>query len=149
MDLFDWMFIISGFIFFISMIGAILLMANNKMKTVRIFGVILAVLMLPIIAILINYIVIGKDLRLIIYLVLIFIYLLAEFLLDSVFKIDFRSKTSTHVPYIIVEWGAAFSFLFGTIYLDKTIGWIIAIFFWTFIAVLVYYIIKRRKNKEI
>jgi hypothetical protein len=148
MDLFDWMFIASGFIFFISMIGAILLMANDKMKTVKIFGVILTVLMLPIIAILINYIVIGKDLRFFIYLVLIFIYLLAEFLLDSVFKIDFRSKTSKHVPYIIIEWAAAFSFLFGTIYLNATIGWIIAIFFWTFIAVLIYYIVKRRKNNK-
>ena len=148
MDVFDWMFIASGFIFFISMIGAILLMANNKMKTVKIFGVILTVLMIPIIAILIDYVVIGKDLRFIIYLVLIFIYLLAEFLLDQVFKYDFRSKTSTHVPYIVLEWAAAFSFLFGTIYLDATMGWIIAIFFWAFIGVLVYYIIKRRKNKE-
>ena len=147
MDLFDWMFIISGFIFFVSMISAILLMANNKMKTVKIFGLILAVLMLPIIAILINYIVIGKDLRLIIYLVLILSYLMAELLLDMVFKIDFRSKTSTHVPYIILEWAAAFSFLFGTLSLDITIGWIIAFFIWTFISALVYYIIKRRKNK--
>lgn len=142
------MFIISGFIFFVSMMSAILLMANDKMRTIRIFGVILAVLTLPIIAILINYILIGKDLRFIIYLVLILIYLLAEFLLDSVFKFDFRSKTSTHVPYIIIEWAAAFSFLFGTIYLDTTMGWIIAIFFWAFIGVLVYYIIKRRKKKE-
>ncbi len=148
MNLFDWMFIISGFIFFVSMISALLLMANNKMKTVKIFGVILAVLMLPIIAILINYAVIGKDLRFFIYLILILIYLIAESLLDMVFKIDFRSKTSRHVPYIIVEWGAAFSFLFGTIALDTTIGWIIAIFFWTFIAALIYYIIKRRRNKE-
>jgi len=148
MDLFDWMFIISGFIFFVSMTSAILLMANNKMKTVKIFGLILAVLMLPIIAILINYIVIGKDLRLIIYLVLILSYLMAELLLDMVFKVDFRSKTSTHVPYIILEWAAAFSFLFGTLSLDITIGWIIAFFFWTFIGALVYYIIKRRKNNE-
>jgi len=147
MNLFDWMFIVSGFIFFVSMISAILLMANNKMKTVKIFGLILAVLMLPIIAILINYIVIGKDLRLIIYLVLILSYLMAELLLDMVFKVDFRSKTSTHVPYIILEWAAAFSFLFGTLSLDITIGWIIAFFIWTFIGALVYYIIKRRKNK--
>jgi len=61
MDVFDWMFIASGFIFFVSMISAILLMAKNKMKTVKIFGPILAVLMLPIIAILINYIVIGNK----------------------------------------------------------------------------------------
>ena len=148
MDLFDWMFIISGFIFFVSMISAILLMANEKMKTVKIFGLILAVLMLPIIAILINYTVFGRDLRFIIYLVLILSYLMAELLLDMVFKVDFRSKTSTHVPYIILEWAAAFSFLFGTLSLDITIGWIIAFFFWIFIVVLVYYVIKRRKNKK-
>ena len=142
------MFIVSGFIFFISMISAILLMANKKMKTVKIFGPILAVLMLPIVAILINYIVIGKDLRFIIYLILILSYLMAELLLDMVFKIDFRSKTSRHVPYIILEWAAAFSFLFGTLSIDVTIGWIIAFFFWTFIFALVYYIIKRRKNKK-
>ncbi len=142
------MFIISGFIFFASMISAILLMANDKMKTVRIFGVILAVLMLPILVVLINYIVIGKEIRFVIFSILILIYLMAEFLLDSVFKIDFRSKPSTHVPYIIIEWAAAFSFLFGTIRLDAMIGWIIAIFFWTFIVALVYYIIKRRKASE-
>lgn len=143
------MFIISGFIFFVSMIGAILLMANNKMKTVRIFGVILAVLMLPIIVVLINDIVIVKDIRFVIFSILILIYLMAEFLLDNVFKIDFRSKPSTHVPYIIIEWAAAFSFLFGTIRLDATIGWIIAIFFWTFIVALIYYVIKRRKTEAI
>ena len=148
MDIFDWMFIASSFIFFVSMISAILLMAKNKMKTVRIFGPILAVLMLPIIAVLINYIVFGKDPRFVIYTILILIYLMAESLLDMVFKIDFRSKPIQHVPYIIVEWGAAFSFLFGTIYLDTTIGWVIAIFFWTFIGALVYYIIKQRKKKD-
>ena len=146
MDLFDWMFIFSGFIFFVSMISAILLMANKKMKTVKIFGVILAVLMLPIIAILINYIVIGKELKFIIYLFLILSYLMAELLLDRVFKIDFRSKTSRHVPYIILEYAACFSFVFGTLSLDLTIGWIISFFFWTLIGALVYYIVKRRKN---
>ena len=137
------MFIISSFIFFISMIIAISLMAKDKMKTVKIFGVILLILMLPIIAILINYIVIGKELKFIIYLILILSYLMAEFLLDMVFKYDFRSKLSTHVPYIILEWAACFSFLFGTISLDTTIGWILAPFFWTFICVLIYYLIRK------
>lgn len=149
MDFFDWIFIISGFIFFISMISALLLMANKKMKTVLIVGVILVVLILPIITILINYIVVGKDLRLILYLILILFYLVTEFLLDRVFKIDFRSKLSTHIPYIILEWTAAFSFLYGAIVLDKVIGWIIAVPFWAFIGALIYYLIKQRKaNKK-
>ena len=148
MDLFDWMFIVSGFIFFISMISAVLLMANKKWKTIKIFGVILAVLMLPIIAILINYIVTGKELKFIIYLILILSYLMAELLLDIVFKIDFRSKTSRHVPYIILEYAACFSFVFGTLTLDLTIGWIISFFFWTLIGALVYCIIKLKRKKK-
>jgi len=148
MDLFDLMFVISSFIFFISMISALLLMANEKFKTVRIFGVILAILMLPIIVTLINYIIIGKALNFIIYLVLILIYLLAEFLLDTVFKYDFRSKPSTHVPYIILEYAACFSFVFGIPRLDVIIGWMIWILFWIFLGALVYYLIKQQKKKK-
>ncbi len=145
MDLFDWMFIVSGFIFFVSMISAILLMTYEKIKTVKIFGLILAILMLPIIAILINYIVIG-DLKFNIYLILILSYLMAEFLLDMVFKFDFRSKTSTHVPYIILEYAACFSFVFGTLTLDLIFGWIISFFFWTLLGTLVHHIIKQKKK---
>lgn len=142
------MFIISGFIFFISMISAIILMTNEKMKTIKVFGLILAILMFPIITILINYIVIGRDIKFIIYLILILSYLMAEFLLDMVFKIDFRSKTSSHVLYIILEYAACFSFVFGTLSLDLTIGWIISFFFWTLLGTLVYYIFKQKKNNK-
>lgn len=149
MELFEWMFIISGFVFFISMISALILMANDKMVTVKIFGWILAVLMLPIIAILINFIIIGKDPKFFIYIILIFSYLITEFLLDTVFKIDFRSKTSRHVPYIILEYAACFSFVFGALSIDLTLGWIISFFFWVFLGTLIYYlIIRRKKNKS-
>ena len=148
MDLFEWMFIISGFIFFISMISALMLMANDKMKTVLIFGVILAILMVPIIVILINFVIVGKGLNFIIYLILIFAYLLVEFLLDRVFKIDFRSKPIQHILYIILEWAACFSFLFGVIRLDTMIGWIIATFFYAFVGALIYYLILQVKKKK-
>jgi hypothetical protein len=148
MDLFEWMFIISGFIFFISMISALILMANNNMKTVLIFGIILAILMVPIVIIIINFLIVGKGINFIVYLILIFAYLLAEFLLDRVFKIDFRSKPIQHIPYIILEWAACFSFLFGVIRLDTMIGWIIAIFFYAFVGALIYYLILQWKNKK-
>ena len=147
MDVFEWIFIISGIIFFISMICAFILMINEKWKTVVIFGVILAVLMVPIVIVLINFIIVG-NLYLIICLILIFAYLLAEFLLDRVFKIDFRSKLSQHIPYIILEWTACFSFLFGAIRIDKIIGWIMAIFFWAFVAALIYYLVIQFKKKK-
>jgi len=148
MDLFEWTFIISGFIFFISMISALLLMANDKMKTVLIFGIVLAILMIPIAGILINFLIVGKELKFIIYLILILGYLMAEFLLDRVFKIDFRSKVSQHILYIILEYAACFSFVFGVLSLDNTIGWIISFFFWAFLGALVYYIILVLKKKK-
>jgi hypothetical protein len=148
MELFDWLFIISGIIFFSSIIGVFILMANDKSNNVKVFGVILAVLMLPLIAILINYIAIGKGLNFIIYLVFILLYLVVEFLLDMVFKIDFRSKPSRHVPYIILEYAACFSFVFGSLRLNLTLGWIVSFFFWAFMGALVYLIIKRRKKNK-
>jgi len=119
------------------------------MDEVKVFGIILFIMIFPIILILINYIIIGRALKMLIYLILILIYLILEFLLDSVFKIDFRSKTSTHVPYIIVEWAACYSFLFGSITLDLLWGWIVAFFFFAFIIALVYNIIKRNKEKKL
>ncbi|MFW9951947.1 MAG: hypothetical protein ACFFKA_17655 [Candidatus Thorarchaeota archaeon] len=148
-DFFEWMFIISGFIFFISMISALIFMVNDKKKTVLIIGVILAVLMVPIIAVLINFLIVGNKIDFIIYTILIFCYLLAEFLLDRIFKIDFRSKISLHVPYIILEYAACFSFVFGILKLDLTMGWIISIFFWGFLGVLVYYLIMQKKKKKV
>ncbi len=119
------------------------------MDEVKVFGIILFIMIFPIILILINYIIIGRALKMLIYLILILIYLILEFLLDSVFKIDFRSKTSTHVPYIIVEWAACYSFLFGSITLDLLWGWIVAFFFFAIIIALVYNIIKRNKKKKL
>lgn len=148
MELFDWIFIISGMIFFSSVIGVFILTANNKTDKVKVFGVILFVLILPIIAILVNYIIIGKDVKLVIYVILILIYLIVEFLLDQVFKIDFRSKPSTHVPYIIIEWAACYSFLVGSFALDLTWGWVVAFFFLAFLIALVYNIVKLKKMKE-
>jgi len=146
MELFDWIFIISAIVFFSSIIAVFILTANDKMDNVRIIGIILFVMLLPIILILINYIMTGRDIKLIIYLIFIIIYLVAEFLLDMVLKIDFRSKPSRHVPYIIVEWAACYSFLIGALTLDVTWGWIVAFFFFAFIIALVYNVVKRKKS---
>jgi hypothetical protein len=119
------------------------------MDKLKIFGIILFIMIIPILIILINYIIVGKGVKMIIYLILILIYLILEFLLDMVFKIDFRSKPSRHIPYIIIEWAACYSFLVGAITLDFLWGWIVAFFFFGFIAALVYYIVKsKRKNNS-
>jgi len=129
MDPFDWLFISLSLIFFSSIIGVFILTANEKTDKVKVFGIILFVMIFPVVLILINYIVIGTNIRMIIFLILILLYLIVEFLLDMIIKIDFRSKTSTHVPYIIIEWATCFSFLFGAFRLDLLWGWIVSFFF--------------------
>ncbi|NHJ19554.1 MAG: hypothetical protein EAX91_01330 [Candidatus Lokiarchaeota archaeon] len=146
MDLFDWIFIISGIVFFSSIICVFILTANDKEDKVKIFGIILFIMIFPLISVLIKYSIVG-DLRFIIFLILILSYLVIEFLLDQVFKIDFRSKLSRHIPYIIVEWTACFSFLFGALRLDYTWGWIVSFFFFAFIIALIYNIAKLKRKK--
>ena len=146
MDLFDWIFIISGIVFFSSIICVFILTANDKEDKVKIFGIILFIMIFPLISVLIKYSIVG-DLRFIIFLILILSYLVIEFLLDQVFKIDFRSKLSRHIPYIIIEWTACFSFLFGALRLDYTWGWIVSFFFFAFIIALIYNIAKLKRKK--
>ena len=146
MDLFDWIFIISGIVFFSSIICVFILTANDKEDKVKIFGIILFIMIFPLISVLIKYSIVG-DLRFIIFLILILSYLVIEFLLDQVFKIDFRSKLSRHIPYIIIEWTACFSFLFGALRLDYTWGWIVSFFFFAFIIALIYNIVKLKIKK--
>lgn len=148
MDFYEWMLIVSAFIFFPSMMSALILMARDLLERVKVLGWILGLLMIPIIIDLITFLIVGKDIKLIIYIILIFSYLLAEFLLDQVFKYDFRSKPVTHIPYIILEYAACFSFVFGALSLDMTLGWIVSFLFWAFLGVLVYYIIQRKKVRK-
>ncbi|MFX1275889.1 MAG: hypothetical protein ACFFBP_19765 [Promethearchaeota archaeon] len=148
MVIFDWSFIISGFIFFITIIIVFLLVIKEKMKLVKIIGIILTALIFPLVLVLINYILIQKDIRFIIFILLILSYLIVELILDYILKYDFRSNTKTHVPYIILEYAACFSFVFGALSLNLVMGWVMSFLFWALLGILIYYIIlKKRKEK--
>jgi len=148
MDIFDWIFIISGFIFFSSIIAVFIFWTKDKINLVKVIGYLLIALMAPMVIVLINYFTIGKELKFIIYVILIISYLVVELCLDKIFKIDFRSKPSRHVPYIILEYAACFSFVFGALTLDLVMGWIMSFFFWGLLVTLIYYIIDQKKKKQ-
>ncbi|MHA2324704.1 MAG: hypothetical protein ACXACB_04825, partial [Promethearchaeota archaeon] len=100
-DLYGWIFFISGVIFFISIIGIFISAAKENEKFLRGIGVIIVSLMIPLIIVFIDYLVVGQSLMRFIYMIVLFIYLIVELVLDFILKIEFRDKTSTHVPYII------------------------------------------------
>ena len=68
--------------------------------------------------------------------------------LDFILKIKFRDKTSTHVPYIILEYAACFAFIFNTITINELLGWIVSICFWVMLVTLIYLIITKKKKEK-
>ena len=145
---YDWIFFGSGVIFFISIIGIFISAARENEKFLRGIGVIIISLIIPLIIVFIDYLVIGQELMRFIYLIVIFIYLIVELLLDFILKIDFRAKTRTHVPYIILEYAACFAFIFNTIEINETLGWVVSICFWAMLATLIYYIVLKKKKEK-
>ena len=149
-DVYGWVFTISGVIFFISIIGVFISAAREKEKLLRGIGVITVSLLIPLIIVFIDYLVVGQELKIFIYMSIIFTYLIVELLLDFILKIKFRDKTITHVLYIILEYAACFAFIFISFEINVIMGWIISICFWAMLATLIYYIIiKKKKEKKL
>ncbi len=147
-DLYGWIFFISGVIFFISIIGVFISVAREKEKYLRGIGIIMTSLIIPLVIVFIDYLVIGQELMRYIYIVIIIAYLIVELLLDFILKIEFRDKTRTHVPYIILEYTACFAFIFNTIKIDEILGWVVSICFWVMLATLIYLIITKKKKEK-
>ncbi|MHA2123258.1 MAG: hypothetical protein ACW990_18830 [Promethearchaeota archaeon] len=133
---------------YFSIICVFIAAPKENERILRGIGVIIISLTIPLIIVFINYLVIGLELIRIIYLIFIFAYLIVEVLLDYVFKIKFREKPSTHVPYIILEYIACFAFIFNTIEINDIMGWTISIFFWAMLVALIYNIIMRKKKAK-
>jgi hypothetical protein len=116
----------------------------------KILGIIFMLMALPLAVVFIYYLVKGRNIWIIIRFGFIFLYFLAELLLDFVFKYDFREKWITHAPYIILEYIALFCFIGIATDIDKMWGWIVGIAFWILLGCLIYLYwdkITRRKKK--
>lgn len=149
-DVYGWIFFISGVIFFISIIGVFISAAKEKEKLLKCIGIIIISLIVPLVIVFMNYLVIGEDFRILIYMTIIFAYLIVELFLDFIFKVEFRDKLSTHVPYIILEYAACFAFIFNSFEINVIMGWVISICFWAMLVTLIYYIIiKKKKEKKL
>ncbi|MHA2391611.1 MAG: hypothetical protein ACXAEX_06550 [Promethearchaeota archaeon] len=147
-DVFGWIFFISGVIFFVCIIGVFLSSSKEKENLLKGIGVLMISLLIPLSIVFIGYMIIGQDLKIFFFIVIIFAYLIVELFLDFILKIEFRDKPSTHVPYIILEYGACFSFIFAAFEINEIMGWVVSICFWVMLATLIYYIItKKRKIK--
>lgn len=147
-SLFDWTYSISAMLFFSLIISLFIAVKKDKLDLVKKLGVAFLSLSIPIALVLINYILVGKELWIIVLIIITLGLFLAQLLLDFIFKYDFRGNWKTHVPYIILMYIVCFGFIFVTISIDPILGWIVSFFFWAFLGALIYlYAGKRKKIK--
>lgn len=145
-NLIDQMFVIVAVLFNCLIIGVFITSKKEKDKLRKIIGAAWVSTVVPVIIAFAFYLLWGREVRIIIYMVLILSYYAVEILLDFVFKYDFRSNWKTHIPYIVLEYAALFSFMFVALTIDVIWGWIVGITLWCVIGAVIY-LYAGKKNK--
>jgi hypothetical protein len=138
LTIFDLLFVLSAVAFNLLIAAIFIAQKLGKDKVVKTFGILWLWLLIPLALVFVVYWQAGKEARILLYFGLIFLYMLAELLLDYVFKIDFRSKAITHVPYIILEYIALFSLIAIAFDIDQRWGMIVSICFWILMGSLIF-----------
>ena len=120
-------------------IAAILIAQKlGRDKLVRTLGLLWLSLLFPLTLAFVSFRQAEQDARILLYFGLVFLYMLVELLLDYIFKVDFRRKAITHVPYILLEYLALFSLIAIAFEIDPRWGWAVSICFWILMGSLVF-----------
>lgn len=138
LDNFDLMFVLSAVAFNLLIAALFIAQKLGRDNLVKTFGILWLWLMIPLALVFVSYWRAGRETWIFVNFGFVFLYMLVELLLDYVFKIDFRSKPISHVPYIILEYAALFSLIGIAFEIDRTWGTVIAICFWILMGSLVY-----------
>lgn len=109
-------------------------------------GYLVIACIIPLIIILINYILIGKDLWILIYLIIIISFLIFEMILDYILKLNFRTNLKIVVPYTLFYYVAFWGLLAISFVINLVIGFIIFSIFMLSVVVTIY-THKKEKNK--
>ena len=146
-------------LFFLSAVGFNLLIAAifvaqryRREKLVRTFGILWLSLIIPLSLVYLAYQREGRPTGIRIYLLLVFFYMLVELLLDYIFRVDFRARLSTHIPYIILEYVALFSLIAIAFQISQFVGTVVSISFWIAMGGLIFLywdrIVKKFKKRK-
>jgi hypothetical protein len=101
---------------------------------------------IPLIIILINYILLGKELWIIIYIIIIISFLTFEMILDYILKLNFRTNLKIVVPYTLFYYVAFWGLLAISFVINLAIGFIIFGIFMLSVVVTIY-THKKEKNR--
>jgi hypothetical protein len=138
MDIYDLVFVISAVLFNLLIAGVFITTKKQRPDIRQALGICLLLLAIPLVVVFIHKLSQGWNIRVVIWLPLVLLYLLVEFLLDFVLKIDFRTRAVTHVPYILLEYAALFGLIFIAVSIGKVWGYVVGVFFWLLMGCLIY-----------
>lgn len=135
---FDLMFVLSAAAFNLLIAAIFIAQKLGREKLVKACGIVWLWLIIPLALVFVAYWQVGREMRVMLYLGFVILYMLVEFMLDYIFKFDFRAKAATHVPYILFEYVALFSLIAIAFNIDPRWGWVVSICFWIMMGGLVF-----------
>jgi hypothetical protein len=138
MNPFDLIFVLCALLFMWLVSGVYISQKKERPDLVRRFGATSLLLFAPLSIVFLNYLVNGKDTWIMVMFSFILLYMAVEFLLDFVFIIEFRSKPSLHIPYVILFYIALGGFIGISFSIDVTWGYLVSISFWVLLGCLIY-----------
>lgn len=146
LDAYELTFLLTAIAFNLLITGIFLAQKKERPELIRIFSILWLSLAIPLGVVFTHYLIVGRDLWVLVYLGFIFLYIIVELLLDYVLKIEFRKKWITHAPYIVLEYIALFGLIGISFSIDRTWGFLVSISFWVLLGSLVY--LYSGRNKE-
>lgn len=146
---YDTLFVITAVVFNLLVVGIYIAQAQGREKLVRTFGGGMVFLILPFDLVFAGFLLNGRGLEILAALSVVFLYLMAELLLDFILKFDFRSKRIWHVAYIILFYAASFSLVGIAFAISDPAGYSVSVTFWAVLGALIYLIWgKNRQNNQ-
>jgi hypothetical protein len=146
MDVYDWVFVLCAVAFNLLIAGIFVAQKHGRHRLTRTLGIAWLGLAIPLSVVFVRYLIVGREAWIIIYFCFILIYMLVELLLDYVFKVAFREKKITHIPYIILEYIALFGLIGISFAIDRTWGFVVSIAFWILLGCLIYLYWGRKRT---
>jgi hypothetical protein len=138
MDLFDFVFVFCAVAFNLLIVGVFIATKKERPELRKVFGTAFVSLEIPFTIVFIHYLFQDHSLQTLILFGFVLLYIAVELLLDYILKIDFRQKSITHVPYIVLEYVALFSLIGISFSIDRVWGWVVSISFWAVMGSLIY-----------
>ena len=146
MSVFDLVFVVSAVVFNLLIAGVYITSKHELVKARKIMGTCVIFLVVPLTIIFIDYLIEGRPTKIILHFISILVYIIVEFVLDFVLKIDFRSKRAMHIPYLVLFYFASFGFIGISFSMDNTWGYVVSGSFWFVLASLAYLFTGKKKK---